>query len=284
MAARAALLLGAPAASVGLALQAADPEDLSPSAFERHLEDPARWTLPGLASGNPKLQSCGGERFQIHLAGDYTLLTAPDVGRPHGGDKLKVTARFKRLDPSADACMLFMKRVVVAGSWLHDQRLTFRAQDDKYDFAMRKDSTGKRGSWIPFANLSGLDEQVIFTDERSTMSISLKAVVGKHEARRLDIRGPFEHRFVLRLGWEDQTVKSPVVEISQPSPGRQFLNVKVEHLRSLNVGTFGGLLGDDGAAAAPRARTVCTDPTSQGRAAELLALSGGSSRASAHLD
>merc|ERR1740138_1551801 len=116
---------------------------------------------------------------------------------------------------------------------------------------------------------------------------TVKGVIGRREGHSEDIKGPFEHRFLIRVYKEDQKTKPLTIDIAQPKPGRQFLTVKVEHVKP-GLGDLSkkiqGLLGLDSKSdthEALAARDECKDSSSATKATELLAMSGGLSRASA---
>merc|ERR1719356_2384338 len=75
--------------------------------------------------------------------------------------------------------------------------------------------------------------------------MTVKAVIGRREGRSEDIKGPYEHRFLFRLGKENQKDKKTTIDVSQAKPGRQYLNIKIEHLSGLKTSDVKGLLGID---------------------------------------
>jgi len=264
----------------------ADPEG-SPSEFEKKANDPKYWTVTGPAAGDPKLQGLYGKRFQIHKPGDHQLLTVPNEKKKHG-DLLHVEAEVKELE-IGDPCLLFIKKITVGGSWLGDQKMMVRAQGAGSDFALRVDHQGRRGEgeWRPFKNMTGWEEQ-IHKDPSTGYITTVKGVIGRREGHSEDIKGPFEHRFLIRVYKEDQKGKHFTIDVAQPKPGRQFLTVKVEHVKP-GLGDYSkklqGLLGLESKEDTHPALVVrddCKDSQSATKATELLALSGGLSRASAH--
>jgi len=275
--------------SIGLTsgLQVLDSEDPSgsPSAFDAKVEDPKYWTATGPAAGDPKLQGLYGKRFQIHRPGDFSLLSVPNAKKKHG-NLLEIGAEVKEME-IGDPCLLFIKKITVSGSWLGGETLKVHAPGVGADFALRVDAKKHEGAWRPFKNMTGWEE-VLHKDEGSGMITSVKGVIGRREGHAEDIKGPFEHRFLIRVAKESQKDKRFTIDVSLPKPGRQFLCVKVEHAKGLGSEfnkNIEGLLGLESRALehpALAVRDECKDSATPTKASELLALSGGLSRASAH--
>jgi len=280
------LLLGLGLAS-GLHLLDSEDEDPagSPSAFEAKVDDPKYWTATGPAAGDPKLQGLFGKRFQIHRPGDFTLLKVPNAKKRHGS-LLELEAEVKEME-IGDPCLLFIKKLTLTGSWLGGETLKVHAPGVGAEFALRVDQKKHEGPWRPFKNMTGWEE-VLHKDESSGMITSVKGVIGRREGHAEDIKGPFEHRFLIRVATEDQKDKRLTIDITLPKPGRQFLCVKVEHARGLgdayskNIEGLLGLESRELEHPALAVRDECKDSATPTKAAELLALSGGLSRASAH--
>jgi hypothetical protein len=278
------ILLGLGLASGLQVLDSEDPEG-SPSAFEAKVDDPKMWTATGPAAGDPKLQGLFGKRFQIHRPGDFTLMKVPNAKKKHGS-LLEVEAEVKEME-IGDPCLLFIKKITVSGSWLGGDSLKVHAPGVGADFALRVDQKKREGVWRPFKNMTGWEE-VLHKDEGSGMITSVKGVIGRREGHAEDIKGPFEHRFLIRVAKEDQKDKRMTVDISLPKPGRQFLCVKVEHARGLgseynkNIEGLLGLESRELEHPALAVRDECKDSTTSTKVAERLALSGGLSRASVH--
>jgi len=271
----------------GLQVQDSEDEDPegSPSAFEAKVEDPKYWTASGPAAGDPKLQGLYGKRFQVHRPGDFTLLKVPNTKKRHGS-LLEVEAEVKEME-IGDPCLLFIKKITLSGSWLGADKMKVHAPGVGADFALRVDLKKHEGAWRPFKNMTGWEE-VLHKDEGSGMITSVKGVIGRREGHAEDIKGPFEHRFLIRVAKEDQKDKRFTIDISLPKPGRQFLCVKVEHAKGLgseHSKNLAGLLGLESRELehpALAVRDECKDSATPTKASELLALSGGLSRASAH--
>jgi len=277
----AALLLLALPRALGLQLQeGADPDP------EQAREDELKYsTVTGPASGDPKILGLYGKRFQIHRPGDHALLVVPNAKKRHGS-LLEVSALVKELE-IGDPCLLFIKKITVSGSWLGGESLKVHAPGVGADFALRVDQKKHEGPWRPFKNMTGWEE-VLHKDEGSGMITSVKGVIGRREGHAEDIKGPFEHRFLIRVAKESQKDKRFTIDVSLPKPGRQFLCVKVEHAKGLGSEfnkNIEGLLGLESRALehpALAVRDECKDSATPTKATELLALSGGLSRASAH--
>jgi len=290
MARAAAALLLLPLACGLVVKDDADPE-ASPAEFEKKANDPKYWTVSGPAAGDPKLQGLYGKRFQIHRPGDYQLLTVPNEKKKRG-DHLHVEAEVKELE-IGDPCLLFIKKITLTGSWLGGTTVQVRAQGTGSDFALKVDPKKHNSPWKPFKNMTGW-EQFIHKDEGSGMVTTVKGVIGRREGHSEDIKGPFEHRFLFRVGTEDQKTKKLEIDVSMPKPGRQYLTVKVAHVNGLGEAlskSLEGLLGLDSKAVTKsyethqkslEVRDECKDSATGTKASELLALSGGLSRAIAH--
>jgi len=268
----------------GLQLQEDEDPEGSPSAFEAKVEDPKYWTASGPAAGDPKLQGLYGKRFQVHRPGDFTLLKVPNAKKKHGS-LLEVEAEVKEME-IGDPCLLFIKKITLTGSWLGADKLKVHAPGVGAEFALRVDQKKHEGPWRPFKNMTGWEE-VLHKDEGTGMITSVKGVIGRREGHAEDIKGPFEHRFLIRVAKEDQKDKRFTVDISLPKPGRQFLCVKVEHAKGLgehskNIMGLLGLESRELEHPALAVRDECKDSATPTKASELLALSGGLSRASAH--
>ena len=276
----------------GLQVQDSEDPEGSPSAFEAKVEDPKYWTATGPAAGDPKLQGLYGKRFQIHRPGDHSLLSVPNAKKRHGS-LLDVTATVKELE-IGDPCLLFIKQVTLTGSWLGATTVQVRAQGTGSDFALKVDQKKHNGgAWKPFKNMTGWD-QFVHKDEGSGMVTTVKGVIGRREGHSEDIKGPFEHRFLFRVGTEDQKAKKLEIDVAMPKPGRQYLTVKVSHVKGLGEAvsqSLEGLLGLDSKAVTKsyethkrslEVRDECKDSATGTKASELLALSGGLSRAIAH--
>jgi len=268
----------------GLQLQEDEDPEGSPSAFEAKVEDPKYWTASGPAAGDPKLQGLYGKRFQIHRPGDFTLMKVPNAKKKHGS-LLEVEAEVKEME-IGDPCLLFIKKITLTGSWLGADKLKVHAPGVGAEFALRVDQKKHEGPWRPFKNMTGWEE-VLHKDEGTGMITSVKGVIGRREGHAEDIKGPFEHRFLIRVAKEDQKDKRFTVDISLPKPGRQFLCVKVEHAKGLgehskNIMGLLGLESRELEHPALAVRDECKDSATPTKASELLALSGGLSRASAH--
>jgi len=268
----------------GLQLQEDEDPEGSPSAFEAKVEDPKYWTASGPAAGDPKLQGLYGKRFQIHRPGDFTLMKVPNAKKKHGS-LLEVEAEVKEME-IGDPCLLFIKKITLTGSWLGADKLKVHAPGVGAEFALRVDQKKHEGPWRPFKNMTGWEE-VLHKDEGTGMITSVKGVIGRREGHAEDIKGPFEHRFLIRVAKEDQKDKRFTVDISLPKPGRQFLCVKVEHAKGLgehskNIMGLLGLESRELEHPALAVRDECKDSATPTKAGELLALSGGLSRASAH--
>jgi hypothetical protein len=283
-AAAAALLLPR---ALGLQLQeGADPApELSP-------EDELKYsTVTGPASGDPKVLGLYGKRFQIHRPGDHSLIAVPNAKKRHGS-LLDVTATVKELE-IGDPCLLFIKQVSLTGSWLGGTTVKVRAQGTGSDFALKVDPKKHNSPWKPFKNMTGW-EQFIHKDEGSGIVTTVKGVIGRREGHSEDIKGPFEHRFLFRVGKEDQKAPKLEVDVAMPKPGRQYLTVKVSHVKSLGDAvskSLEGLMGLDSKSVTKsyethnhnlEVREECKDSATGTKASELLALSGGLSRAIAH--
>jgi hypothetical protein len=285
-AAAAALLLPR---ALGLQLQeGADP---APSE-EQTREDELKYsTVTGPASGDPKILGLYGKRFQIHRPGDHSLLIVPNAKKRHGS-LLELSAQVKELE-IGDPCLLFLKKITLTGSWLGGTTVQVRAQGTGSDFALKVDPKKHNSPWKPFKNMTGW-EQFIHKDEGSGMVTTVKGVIGRREGHSEDIKGPFEHRFLFRVGTEDQKTKKLEIDVSMPKPGRQYLTVKVAHVNGLGEAlskSLEGLLGLDSKAVTKsyethqkslEVRDECKDSATGTKASELLALSGGLSRAIAH--
>mmetsp|Transcript_86068 Transcript_86068/g.243705 ORF Transcript_86068/g.243705 Transcript_86068/m.243705 type:complete len:296 (-) Transcript_86068:213-1100(-) len=284
------ILLGLGLASGLQVLDSEDPEG-SPSAFEAKVEDPKLWTATGPAAGDPKLQGLYGKRFQIHRPGDHALLVVPNAKKRHGS-LLEVSALVKELE-IGDPCLLFIKKITLTGSWLGGTTVQVRAQGTSSDFALKVDPKKHDSPWKPFKNMTGW-EQFIHKDEGSGMVTTVKGVIGRREGHSEDIKGPFEHRFLFRVGTEDQKARKLEIDVAMPKPGRQYLTVKVAHVKGLGEErskSLQGLLGLDSKAVTKsyethqkslEVRDECKDSATGTKASELLALSGGLSRAIAH--
>ncbi|CAK0874060.1 unnamed protein product [Prorocentrum cordatum] len=283
----AALLLLALPRALGLQLQeGADPDP------EQAREDELKYsTVTGPASGDPKILGLYGKRFQIHRPGDHALLVVPNAKKRHGS-LLEVSALVKELE-IGDPCLLFIKKITLTGSWLGGTTVQVRAQGTSSDFALKVDPKKHDSPWKPFKNMTGW-EQFIHKDEGSGMVTTVKGVIGRREGHSEDIKGPFEHRFLFRVGTEDQKAKKLEIDVSMPKPGRQYLTVKVAHVKGLGEErskSLQGLLGLDSKAVTKsyethqkslEVREECKDSATGTKASELLALSGGLSRAIAH--
>jgi len=262
-------------------------EDTSPSNFEMEGMDHRFWTVSGPAAGDPKLQNVKGRRFQVHRPGKFTLLKIPN-GRKHHGALLEVTAEVEPME-IGDPCLLFLKKIEVTGAWMGGSALKVRAPGGsgrhEDGFAMRMDAKKHEGPWKPFANFSGLEEELT-TDKSSGVATSVKAVIGRREGRMEDIKGPYEHRFLVRVAKEGYKGKKPLIDIGVPKPGRQFLTVKIEHVNGLidEIGSVEGLLGGSDPHHGIDVRGECKDSPEHVKASELLKVSGGLSRASAHFE
>jgi hypothetical protein len=283
-AAAAALLLPR---ALGLQLQeGADPApEVSP-------EDELKYsTVTGPASGDPKVLGLYGKRFQIHRPGDHSLIAVPNAKKRHGS-LLDVTATVKELE-IGDPCLLFIKQVSLTGSWLGGTTVKVRAQGTGSDFALKVDPKKHNSPWKPFKNMTGW-EQFIHKDEGTGIVTTVKGVIGRREGHSEDIKGPFEHRFLFRVGKEDQKAPKLEVDVAMPKPGRQYLTVKVSHVKSLGDAvskSLEGLMGLDSKSVTKsyethnhnlEVREECKDSATGTKASELLALSGGLSRAIAH--
>jgi hypothetical protein len=288
--AAAALLLLAFPRALGLQLQ----EDADPApSDEQAREDELKYsTVTGPASGDPKILGLYGKRFQIHRPGDHALLIVPNAKKRHGS-LLEVSAHVKELE-IGDPCLLFIKQVTLTGSWLGATTVQVRAQGTGSDFALKVDQKKHNGgAWKPFKNMTGWD-QFVHKDEGSGMVTTVKGVIGRREGHSEDIKGPFEHRFLFRVGKEDQKAPKLEVDVAMPKPGRQYLTVKVSHVKSLGDAvskSLEGLMGLDSKAVTKsyethnhnlEVREECKDSATGTKASELLALSGGLSRAIAH--
>jgi hypothetical protein len=284
VAAAAALLLPR---ALGLQLQeGADPApELSP-------EDELKYsTVTGPASGDPKVLGLYGKRFQIHRPGDHSLIAVPNAKKRHGS-LLELSAQVKELE-IGDPCLLFLKKITPTGSWLGGTTVQVRAQGTGSDFALKVDPKKHNSPWKPFKNMTGW-EQFIHKDEGSGIVTTVKGVIGRREGHSEDIKGPFEHRFLFRVGKEDQKAPKLEVDVAMPKPGRQYLTVKVSHVKSLGdtvSKSLEGLMGLDSKSVTKsyethnhnlEVREECKDSATGTKASELLALSGGLSRAIAH--
>merc|ERR1719396_54079 len=287
-AASALLLLAVPLA---LGLQVQEDPAPAPSNEQAKEEDLKYSTVSGPASGDPKLLGLYGRRFQIHRPGDHALLIVPNAKKRHGS-LLEVSAHVKELE-IGDPCLLFIKQVTLTGSWLGGTTVQVRAQGTGSDFALKVDPKKHNGPWKPFKNMTGW-EQFIHKDEGSGIVTTVKGVIGRREGHSEDIKGPFEHRFLFRVGTEDQKAKKLEIDVAMPKPGRQYLTVKVSHVKGLGDAVsknLEGLLGLDSKAVTKsyethkrslEVRDECKDSATGTKASELLALSGGLSRAIAH--
>merc|ERR1719356_1145628 len=103
-------------------------------------------------------------------------------------------------------------------------------------------------------------------DKGSGMVTTVKAVIGRREGRMEDIKGPYEHRFLIRVAKEDYTGK-------------------IEHVNGLidDIKAVQGLLGNDDHKGI-QVREDCKDSPEHVKASELLRVSGGLSRASAFFE
>jgi len=272
-------------------LQLQEDADPAPS-DEQAREDELKYsTVTGPASGDPKILGLYGKRFQIHRPGDHSLIAVPNAKKRHGS-LLDVTATVKELE-IGDPCLLFIKQVSLTGSWLGGTTVKVRAQGTGSDFALKVDPKKHNSPWKPFKNMTGW-EQFIHKDEGSGIVTTVKGVIGRREGHSEDIKGPFEHRFLFRVGTEDQKAKKLEIDVAMPKPGRQYLTVKVSHVKGLGEAvsqSLEGLLGLDSKAVTKsyethkrslEVRDECKDSATGTKASELLALSGGLSRASAH--
>jgi len=288
--AAATLLLLALPRALGLQLQeGADP---APSDEQAHEDELKYSTVTGPASGDPKIMGLYGKRFQIHRPGDHALLIVPNAKKRHGS-LLEVSAQVKELE-IGDPCLLFIKKVTLTGSWLGGTTVQVRAQGTTgSDFALKVDPKKHNSPWKPFKNMTGW-EQFIHKDEGSGIVTTVKGVIGRREGHSEDIKGPSEHRFLFRVGKEDQKAKKLEIDVAMPKPGRQYVTVKVTHVKGLGEAvsqSLGGLLGLDSKAVTKsyethkkslEVRDECKDSATGTKASELLALSGGLSRAIAH--
>jgi len=288
-AAAALLLLALPRA---LGLQVQEGADPAPS-DEQSREDELKYsTVTGPASGDPKMMGLYGKRFQIHRPGDHALLVVPNAQKRRGS-LLEVSAQVKELE-IGDPCLLFIKKITLAGSWLGGTTVQVRAQGTtSSDFALKVEPKRQNSPWKPFKNMTGW-EQFIHKDEKSGIVTTVKGVIGRREGHSEDIKGPFEHRFLFRVGTEDQKARKLEIDVAMPKPGRQYLTVKVTHVKGLGEAlsqSLEGLLGLDSKAVTKsyethkkslEVRDECKDSATGTKASELLALSGGLSRAIAH--
>jgi len=275
------LLLGLPLASQGVQVHVEPNPESTPSSFEKGITDPKYWTATGPAAGDPKLQNVGGRRFQIHQPGEFTLLRIPNE-KKHHGNLLEIKGEVEPMK-IGDPCLLFIKKITISGSWFGGNMWKVRAQGSvgaEEFFGIRSDAKKHEGAWRPFENMTGWEE-VLHTDDKSGLITTVKAVIGRREGRSEDIKGPYEHRFLFRLGKENQKDKKTTIDISQAKPGRQYLNIKIEHLSGLKTSDVKGLLGID-THDGTEVREECKDGPEHVKAAELLGVSGGLSRASAH--
>jgi len=284
------LLLVLPLASQGVQVHVeAEPDpEKTPSHFEGHIDNPKYWTQTGPAAGDPKLQDLAGRRFQIHRPGEFSILRIPNE-KKHHGDLLEIRADVQP-NMIGDPCLLFIKKITIGGSWFGGNSWKVRAQgapgNDNEFFGIRWDKKKHEGHWRNFANMTGWEE-VLHKDEKSGRVTTVKSVIGRREGRAQDIKGPYEHRFLIGVGMEGQKEKKTVIDIWQAKPGRQYVNIKVEHLSSLKrlwgVGSHDieGLLGVD-SHNGTEVRDECKDGPEHVKASELLGVSGGMSRASAH--
>merc|ERR1719343_1940885 len=272
----------------GEELQLQEGEDPAPAARE----DEGKYsTVTGPASGDPKVMGLYGRRFQIHQPGDHSLIAVPNA-KKHHGSLLDVTATVKELE-IGDPCLLFIKKITLTGSWLGGTTVKVRAQGTGSDFALKVDPKKHNSPWKPFKNMTGW-EQFIHKDEGSGIVTTVKGVIGRREGHSEDIKGPFEHRFLFRVGTESQKAPKLEIDVAMPKPGRQYLTVKVSHVRSLGDAvskSLEGLMGLDSKAVTKsyethnhnlEVREECKDSATGTKASELLALSGGLSRAIAH--
>merc|ERR1719277_753942 len=146
------------------------------------------------------------------------------------GSLLELEAEVKELE-IGDPCLLFIKKLTLSGTWLGNHKVKVRAQGAGTDFALRVDGKGRggEGAWRPFKNMTGWEE-MIHKDEVSGFITTVKGVIGRREGHAEDIKGPFEHRFLIRVAKENQKDKKLTFDIALPKPGRQYLTQKDKKL------------------------------------------------------